>query len=118
MVNVEQLKTFLKENKIYFYSYWDKKKLIDLANKHKLLSEKASNKVKSKDPKFDRLKTIKNNPRKVSLEDVETGEIKTFPSIYKAGKFIDQSPQTIFYWDGRVWRINIRLMSNNFMKLV
>ena len=32
------------------------------------------------------------NPRKVSLEDVETGEKKTkqnFPSIYKAGKLID-----------------------------
>ena len=43
------------------------------------------------------------NPRKVSLEDVETGEIKTFPSIYKAGKFIDQSPETILYWDGKVW---------------
>ena len=43
------------------------------------------------------------NPRKVSLEDVETGEIKTFPSIYKVGKFIHQSSQTIVYWDGNVW---------------
>ena len=86
-------------NKIHFYSYWDKK-LIDLAIKHGLLAEKAPKKEKSKDPKFERLKTIKDNPRKVSLEDVETGEIKTFPSIYKAGKFIDQSPQTIVYWDG------------------
>ena len=32
------------------------------------------------------------------LEDVKTGEIKTFPSIYKAAKFIDQAPQTITYW--------------------
>ena len=30
MVNVEKLKTILKENNIHFYSYWDKKKLIDL----------------------------------------------------------------------------------------
>ena len=44
------------------------------------------------------------NPRKVSLEDVKTGEIKTFPTIYKAGKFIDHSPQTIVYWNGKVWR--------------
>ena len=61
-------------------------------------------KEKSKDPKFDRLKTIMNNPRKVSLKNIETGEIKTFPSIYKAAKFIDQSPRTINYWDGRVWK--------------
>ena len=44
------------------------------------------------------------NPRKVSLEDVEKGERKTFPSVYKAGKFIDQCPQTIVYWDGKVWK--------------
>ena len=70
MVNVEKLKTILKENKIHFYSYWDKKKLIDLTIKHGLLTEKTSKEEKSRDPKFDRLKTMKNNPRKVSLEDV------------------------------------------------
>ena len=47
---------------------------------------------------YDRLKTIKQNPKKVMLEDIETGEIKNFPSIYKASKFIDQAPQTITYW--------------------
>ena len=50
---------------------------------------------KNKDVKYDRLKTIKQNPKKVMLEDVETGEIKTFPSIYKPAKFIDQALQTI-----------------------
>ena len=72
--------------------------LLDLANENKLLPEKRT------DPKYDRLKTIKNNPKKVSLEDIEMGEIKTFPSIYRAAKFIDQSPQTISYWDGKVWK--------------
>ena len=102
MVNTKELKTTLKENKIHFYSYWDEKQLIDLAINHGFLAEEAPKKEKSKDPKFNRLKTIMHNPRKVSLEDVEMGEIKTFPSIYKAGKFIDQSPQTIVYWDGKV----------------
>ena len=46
MVNVEELKTILKENEIHFYSYWDKKKLIDLAIKHGLLAEKAPKKEK------------------------------------------------------------------------
>ena len=46
---------------------------------------------------------IKQNPRKVMLESIETGEIKTFPSIYKAAKFIDQAPMTVYYWDGKVW---------------
>ena len=86
MVNVKELKAVLKKHEIHFYSYLDKKRLLDLANENKLLPEKR------KDPKYDRLKTIKNNPRKVSLEDIETGEIKTFPSIYRAAKFIDQTP--------------------------
>ena len=43
------------------------------------------------------------------LEDVKTGEIKTFPSIYKAAKFIDQAPQTITYWGKKegAWNIII-----------
>ena len=69
-----------------------------MANKHNLLPKIEVEKEKSKDAKYDRLKTIRHNPKKVLLEDVETGEIKTFPSIYKAAQFIDQAPQTITYW--------------------
>ena len=35
------------------------------------------------------------------LEDIETGEIKTFPSIYEASKFLDISPYTISYWGNK-----------------
>ena len=100
-MNIKELKTLLKENKIHFYSYWDKKRLINLANENDLLPKIELEKEKSKDVKYDRLKTIKRNPRTVMLEDIEMGEIKTFPSIYKAAKFIDQAPQTITYWGNR-----------------
>ena len=44
------------------------------------------------------------NPRKVILKDIETDKIITFPSIYKAAKFIDQSPALIYYYqNGKVW---------------
>ena len=98
-MNIRELKTILKENKIHFCSYWDKKRLIALVNEHDFLE-----KEKSKDPKYDRLKTIKQNPRKVVLGDIETGEIEIFQSIYKAAKFIDQAPMTVRYWDGGVWK--------------
>ena len=114
-MNIRKLKTLLKENKIHFYTYWDKKKLTALANEHNLLPKLELEKEKSKDVKYDRLKTIEHNPKKVMLEDIETGEIKTFPWIYKAAKFIDQAPQTITYCNGGVWRINIRLWYNNFI---
>ena len=97
-MNIKELKTILKENKIHFYTYWDKKRLVALANEHNLLPKTELEKEKSQDVKYDRLKTIKQNPRKVMLEDIETGEIKIFPSVYKAAKFIDQAPQTVTYW--------------------
>ena len=101
MIKIEELKTLLKENKINFYTYWNKKRLIALANEHDLLPKMEVEKEKSKDAKYDRLKTIRQNPRKDTLEDVETAETKTFPLVYKAAQFIDQAPQTITYWAGR-----------------
>ena len=40
-MNIRELKTILKENEINFCSYWDKKRLIALANEHDLLPKKA-----------------------------------------------------------------------------
>ena len=100
-MNIKELKTLLKENKIHFYSYWDKKRLINMVNEKDLLPKIEVEKERCKDVKYDRLKTIKRNPRTVMLEDIETGGIKTFPSIYKAAKFIDQAPHTITYWGNR-----------------
>ena len=96
-MNIRELKTILKQNNIDFYTYWDKKRLVALANEYNLLPKIELEKQKSQDVKYDRLKTIKKNPKKVTLEDIETGEIKTFSSIYKAAKFIDQAPQTVTY---------------------
>ena len=46
MVNAKELKAILKEHKIHFYSYWNKKRLLDLANENKLLPGKRE------DPKY------------------------------------------------------------------
>ena len=83
-----------------------------MANKHDLLPKTELEKEKSKDAKYDRSKTIKQNPRKIMLKDVETGEIKTIPSIYKAAKFMDQAPQTITYWGKRegAWNNKYRVV--------
>ena len=104
-MNIKELKSVLKENNIKFYTYWDKKRLVPLANEHNLLPKIEIDKEKSEDVNYDRLKTIKKNPRKVMLVDIETDEIINFPSIYKAAKFIDQAPLTIIYWGKKegVW---------------
>ena len=100
-MNIKEIKPLLKENNVHFYTYWDKKRLVALANEHDLLPKTEPEKERSKDAKYDRLKTIKQKKRKIILTDIETGEIKTFPSIYKAAKFIDLAPQTITYWGNR-----------------
>ena len=53
MINIGELKTLLKENKINFYTYWNKKRLIALANEHNLLPKIEVEKKKSKDAKYD-----------------------------------------------------------------
>ena len=50
-MNIKELKTLLKENNIHFYAYWDKKKLVDLANEHDLLPKPEPEKEKSKNVK-------------------------------------------------------------------
>ena len=111
-MNIKELKSILKENNIKFYTYWDKKRLVSLANKHNLLSKTEIDKEKSEDVNYDRLKTIMKNPRKVTLENIETGEIINFPSIYKAAKFIDQAPLTITYWGNKegVWNNKYKIV--------
>ena len=104
-MNVKELKTLLNKNDIPFYSYWGKKRLLNLANEHNLLltnPEPEKEKIKyDKNDKYGRLKTIRNNPRSVMVENVETGEKKTFSSIYEASKFLDTSPCTIYYWGNK-----------------
>ena len=108
-MKIGELKTLLTENKINFYTYWNKKRLIALANEHDLLPKiEVKKEENSKDAKYDRLKTIGHNPRKVTLEDVETGEIKTFPSI--------KPHRRLHIGQGRkdLGIINTRFLSNNF----
>ena len=99
-MNIKELKTLLKENNIPFFAYWDKKRLTAVAHEHNLLPQIDLKNERSKNDKYDRLKTIRDNPRKVTV-DVETGEIKTFPSIYGAPKFLDTSPYTVYYWGNK-----------------
>ena len=100
-MNIKEFKTLLKENNIPFFAYWDKKRLTAVAHEHNLLPQIELEKERSKNDKYDRLRTIRHNPRTVMVENIETGEIKTFPSIYGASKFLDTSPYTVYYWGNK-----------------
>ena len=55
-------------------------------------------------PKFNFLKHIRNSPKKVEIQDMETGEIIVYSSMYKAAKRFNQQSRLIYVYDGKVRR--------------
>ena len=119
-MNTEELKKLLKENRVHFYSYWGKNKLIDLARINKLIPEPEPEQPEEpeepetpKNISWQRLKNIRNSPVSVKLIDIETKEEKTFPSIYKAAQYLDKSPQTIRHFGKRkgIWNKKYQIIT-------
>ena len=113
-MNIEELRKLLKNNGVVAYSYWGKNKLIDLAKINNLLPEPKPEPEEPEEPEepkqpenisWQRLKNIRKSPVKVKIIDIETGEEKIFPSIYKTAQFLDRSPQTIRHYGQRkgIW---------------
>ena len=116
-MNTEELKKLLKDNRIHFYSYWGKNKLIDLARINKLIPEPEKPEPEEpetpKNVSWQRLKNIRNSPVNVKLIDIETKEEKKFPSIYKAAQYLDKSPQTIRHFGKRkgIWNKKYQIIT-------
>ena len=109
-MNTEELRKLLKNNGVVAYSYWGKNKLIDLAKINNLLPEPKPE-PEPEEPKtpekisWQKLKNIRKSPVNVKIIEIETGEEKIFPSIYKTAQFLDRSPQTIRHYGQRkgIW---------------
>ena len=121
-MNTKDLRKLLKDNGVCAYTYWGKDKLIDLAKINNLLPKpkpepEPEPEEEIKEPKivsWQKLKQIRNKPVNVKLIDVETGEIKVYPSIYKASQYLDKSPQTIRHYGQRkgVWNKKYQIIIN------
>ena len=111
-MSTEELRKLLKSNGVCAYTYWGKDKLIELAKINKLLPEPEEPKPEIPEPKkisWQKLRNIRNSPVNVKLIDIETGEEKIFPSIYRTAKYLDKSPQTIRHYGNRkgIWKKKI-----------
>ena len=118
-MNTKELRKLLKDNGVCAYTYWGKDKLIDLAKINRLLPkpkepEPEPEEVEPKKISWQKLKQIRNKPVNVKLVDIETGEVKTYPSIYKASQYLDKSPQTIRHYGLRkgVWKNKYKIIIN------
>ena len=106
MIKLSELREILYANKIKGYSHYTKKQLIEFLEERGMMPKEKPKPEKPKkeiDPKYARLATIKNNPKRVTLTDIETDDELEFPSIYKAAQFLKRNPNFILFWNGRVW---------------
>ena len=60
--------------------------------------------TKKKNPLYNFLKHIRNSPKKVEIQDMETGEIITYSYMFKAAKRFNQQSRLISRYDEEVWR--------------
>ena len=118
-MNTKELRKLLKDNGVCAYTYWGKDKLIDLAKINNLLPEpkEPEPEPEPEEPKkisWQKQKQIRNKPVNVKLIDVETGEEKVYPSIYKASQYLDKSPQTIRHYGRRkgIWNKKYQIIIN------
>ena len=101
MISLKELRAMLKENKIRGYLHYNKFELVDVLVKRGFLPEtikittitslpERENTKKEIHPKYNFLKHIRNSPKKVEIQDIETGEIIIYFSMYKAAKTFNQ----------------------------
>ena len=115
MISVIELRAMLKENKIRRYLHYNKSELVDVLVKRGLLPDtmnittitslhERENTKKEINPKYNFVKHIRNRPKKVEIQDMETGEIIIYSSMYNAAKRFNQQSRLISTYDGKVWR--------------
>ena len=115
MMSLTELRAMLKENKIRGYLHYNKSELVDVLVKRGLLPEtikittiislpEREDTKKEINPKYNFLKHIRNSPKKVEIQDMETGEIIVYSSMYKDAKTFNQQSRLISAYDEKVWR--------------
>ena len=96
-MKLPELKKILKNNKIKGYSACTKPVVTEALRAHGLMPE-------IEPPNYEILKTIRNEPKRVEMTDMETKEVKVYPSIYRAGKTLSINPGLIKYHNGRTYK--------------
>ena len=115
MISLRELRAMLKENNIRGCLHYNKPELVAVLVKRGLISEiikittstslpERKDTKKGRNPKYNFLKHIRNSPKKVEIQDMETGEIIVYSSMYKAAKRFNQQSRLIYAYDGKVWK--------------
>ena len=115
MISLWELRAMLKENNIRGCLHSNTPEIVDVLVKRGLLPEIIKNTTinslperkdtkKERNPKYNFLKHIRHSPKKDEIQDMETGEIIVYSSMYKAAKRFNQQSRLMYAFDGKVWR--------------
>ena len=104
-----ELKALMKQHKIKGRSHMNKPAIISVLVEKGIIvdvpcEKKTSCEKKEVDPRYAYLKTIRNNPKEVEITDLESGEVKTYPSIYAASRELGLNTVVILKNNGKVWK--------------
>jgi hypothetical protein len=108
-MNLPDLNSLIKENKIKGTSLMNKPEKIAILVEKGIIPEESLKKPKVQerrevDPKYLRLKDIRNNPMAVKIRDLELGTVTIYPSIYKVRRATRITDKTLRDYDGKVLR--------------
>ena len=111
MMTLPQLKALAKQNKISCI-YLKKNEIVKLLLDKNIItpSDVIDPKFVMVEPvkknvdqsKYEYLKKLRNNPKRVEIFDKETGETSNFPSMYRAGRVLGIN--TAYIKDGTTWK--------------
>ena len=113
MISLSELRAMLKENNIRGCLHYSKPELVDVFVKRGLIPEiikittstsqpERKDTMKEINPKYNFLKHIHNSLKKVEIQDMETGEIIVYASMYTAAKRFNQQSRLIYAYGGKV----------------
>ena len=106
-----EMKQLLKDNNLRSSSFSKPKIAEILINNNILKHEDIFNEVEQKnEPKQEgKLCTIRNNPKKIKITDVTTGEVKECPSLYRARTDLKISIRPDLFKEGVLYKPRYRI---------
>lgn len=107
-ISKKELSKLVKDHKIRGCSQYTKTELIATLKSKGILSDDI--KENDKDPeRYKFLKGVRNGSKKVEVKNLETGEIKKYPSIYSCAKALKVNPGTISFCNKRLFEDNYEI---------
>ena len=107
-ISKQELMKLVKDHQIRGCSQFSKAELITALKSKGIISDDIDECCK--DPKrYKFIKGVRHGKKTVQVRDLETGETKSYPSIYSCAKAFKVNPGTIVFFNGRLYDDNYEI---------